>query len=106
MARRPIDEKTLIRAKRKNLPLNNLKPTESTLTQEAFIFTAPGISYPPNDWGIYNLIGNVTELIAEEGITKGGSWVSPVSTTWQSDFKDDSPNAHTGFRCVCEVMVP
>ncbi|MBL4702959.1 MAG: SUMF1/EgtB/PvdO family nonheme iron enzyme [Flavobacteriales bacterium] len=36
--------------------------------------TAPVFSYWPNGYGLYNMSGNVAEMVQEEGITKGGSW--------------------------------
>ena len=36
--------------------------------------TAPVNSYRPNDFGLYNMSGNVAEMIEEKGIAKGGSW--------------------------------
>lgn len=36
--------------------------------------TAPSVSYWPNSFGLYNMAGNVEELVQEEGIAKGGSW--------------------------------
>ena len=36
--------------------------------------TAPSKSYWPNKYGLYNMSGNVAEMLAEKGSTKGGSW--------------------------------
>lgn len=36
--------------------------------------TAPSYSYYPTDFGLYNMAGNVEELVKEKGVTKGGSW--------------------------------
>ncbi|MFC5271107.1 formylglycine-generating enzyme family protein [Adhaeribacter terreus] len=61
-------------------------------------------AYPPNDFGIYNMIGNVAEMVAEEGIAKGGSWLEPLTNSKITDRKlYDKPAADIGFRCVCEV---
>ena len=38
------------------------------------VFTAPVGAYWPNDLGIYNMSGNVAEMISEKGVTKGGSY--------------------------------
>jgi formylglycine-generating enzyme required for sulfatase activity len=37
--------------------------------------TAPVAAYWPNDIDIYNMSGNVSEMILEKGRTKGGSWL-------------------------------
>ncbi|HNX08312.1 MAG TPA: SUMF1/EgtB/PvdO family nonheme iron enzyme, partial [Bacteroidales bacterium] len=36
--------------------------------------TAPVKSYLPNKFGLYNVCGNVAEMIAEKGKTRGGGW--------------------------------
>jgi formylglycine-generating enzyme len=36
--------------------------------------TAPVKSFTPNGYGLYNMSGNVEEMVREKGITKGGSW--------------------------------
>jgi len=66
--------------------------------------TAPVCSYWKNFFGLYNMIGNVAEMVQEKGISKGGGW--------RSNFEDcrvgkDIPYTNTeawlGFRCVCVV---
>lgn len=37
-------------------------------------FTTAVKSYYPNDYGLYNMCGNAAEMIAEKGISMGGSW--------------------------------
>ncbi|MGL5892016.1 MAG: SUMF1/EgtB/PvdO family nonheme iron enzyme, partial [Bacteroidia bacterium] len=36
--------------------------------------TAPVNAYWPNNYGLYNMSGNVEEMVKEKGISKGGSW--------------------------------
>lgn len=67
----------------------------------------PGYIYDsqPNDVGIYNLLGNASELV-QGGIVKG-----PVMKVWSEKAPMDmeipfsSPNRITGFRCICEVVL-
>ena len=40
------------------------------------MFTAKVDAYHPNDYGLYNMSGNVAEMIAEDGIAVGGGWNS------------------------------
>jgi formylglycine-generating enzyme required for sulfatase activity len=67
--------------------------------------TAPVTSYKPNTYKIYNMIGNVSEIIAEKGIAKGGNFMLPLEqlkiTSQQTYTK---PEAWLGFRCICEVV--
>ncbi|MEI7594351.1 MAG: SUMF1/EgtB/PvdO family nonheme iron enzyme [Bacteroidota bacterium] len=43
---------------------------------DAADITAPVSSYYPNNFGIYNISGNVAEMVIEKGLAKGGSWKS------------------------------
>jgi formylglycine-generating enzyme required for sulfatase activity len=66
--------------------------------------TAPVKSYLPNSLGLYNLIGNVSELVKEKGMAKGCSWKHDPNAV--NVWKDDpctAPNSWTGFRCVCII---
>ncbi len=57
----------------------------------------------PNDLGIYNLRGNVSEWTSEKDISMGGGWQDSKQTILKQDtFIRKSPNAYTGFRNVCE----
>ncbi len=64
--------------------------------------TAPVNSYKPNMHKIYNLIGNVAEMVNEKGIAKGGGWINSLEECRVGkDQKYDVPNSWLGFRCVC-----
>ncbi len=66
--------------------------------------TAPAKSHFPNELGIYNLFGNVAEMVAEEGIAKGGSFIhNAEDVDVEKDFFYDAPVKWLGFRCVCEI---
>lgn len=67
--------------------------------------TAPVYSFLPNKYGIYNMSGNVAEMISEEGFTKGGGWATGADKLkiGSRDEYDNKPNPNTGFR---PVMVP
>jgi|SRR6185312_5258546 len=69
--------------------------------------TSPVISYYPNDYGLYNMAGNVKEYVMEEGITKGGGWKdtgyylqNSVEQTYDSTQKASNDR---GFRFVMHV---
>lgn len=66
--------------------------------------TAPVHSYFKNHLGLYNLLGNVAEMILEKGICKGGSWRNRLEMCRVGkDQQYEHPNAWTGFRCVCVI---
>jgi len=67
--------------------------------------TAPVQSYWPNPWGLYNMSGNVSELVAEKGECKGGSWGSMgYDLRIQQSAKVDSASCFVGFRPMLEVV--
>ena len=63
--------------------------------------TAPVISFYKNNYGLYNMCGNVAEMIDNKGIARGGSYNSPgydVQVT--SEMKYTNPSPFVGFRPV------
>ena len=59
---------------------------------------------PINNYGLYNMIGNVAELVKEKGITKGGSYrdkINDCSIEKKGQYIGASPTV--GFRTVCEI---
>ncbi len=62
--------------------------------------------YEPNDWEIYQMIGNVAEMVKERGMAKGGSWQdTPENCKIGAKQKYDKADYWVGFRCVCEVKI-
>ncbi len=76
----------------------------SPTSEEVKSTTAPVYSYWPNRYGVRQMFGNVSEMILNEGVAKGGSW-----TDFENDIHIDTnipythPSKSIGFRCVCEV---
>ncbi|MNK18588.1 Formylglycine-generating sulfatase enzyme [compost metagenome] len=63
--------------------------------------TAPVRSFWPNEFGIYNLNGNVSEMISEGSVAVGGDWNSPgydIRNQSTKKFTEASPTV--GFRPV------
>lgn len=69
--------------------------------------TAPVESYKPNGYGLYNISGNVAEMVAEEGKAKGGSWLDPEQALRiDSDGNYEHPSPTVGFRYFMEILNP
>lgn len=67
--------------------------------------TAPVKSYWPNGFGLYNISGNVAEMIADKEIVAGGSWQDPgydVRILSHKPYVGASKNV--GFRFVATVV--
>ena len=63
--------------------------------------TAPVESYFPNEFGIYHLNGNVSEMISDGNFAVGGDWNSPgFDIRNQSIKKFTEANPMVGFRPV------
>ena len=65
--------------------------------------TAPSRSFLPNTFEIYNMGGNVAEMIADQNYTKGGSYLSPadnllITAHEDADLSHGWPNI--GYRPV------
>jgi formylglycine-generating enzyme required for sulfatase activity len=62
-------------------------------------------SYFPNDMGLYDVVGNVAEMIADEFIACGGSWNDmPAQATIHSKKSYRKPNDTVGFRFFMEII--
>ncbi|MBI5219793.1 MAG: SUMF1/EgtB/PvdO family nonheme iron enzyme [Bacteroidia bacterium] len=72
---------------------------------ETYDITAPVDAFLPNGYGLFNLSGNVAEMIAEKGKTKGGSWRSSGYDV-RIDLTDtyEKSSVEIGFRCVMVVL--
>ena len=94
------------RKKYRDAPRHNFKTAtdknDNEITQKADI-TNKVDAYWTNTYGIYNILGNVAEMIAEKGIAKGGSWKNSMEeVSVEKDFTYEGPTDWLGFRCVCE----
>lgn len=62
-------------------------------------------TYYPNSFGLYNMCGNVAEMIEEKGIAKGGSYNDPAyKVTISSEVKFTKPQADIGFRVAMKII--
>lgn len=85
------------------------QPVKITTADNSFMITTPGISYWPNGYDLYNMAGNVAEMLNEPGTTIGGSWRN-TAYYMRLDVNADpykgweKPNPCIGFRVVMEVV--
>jgi len=70
------------------------------------ICPAPTLTYLPNKYGVYNIFGNVAEMIEDPGIAVGGSYIHYYNEIVPENkvVKYESPKNWLGFRCVCEII--
>lgn len=62
-------------------------------------------AYFPNNYGLFNTIGNVAEMVQEKGKAKGGSWFhSAAVSTIQNVQTYSEPQPYIGFRVFMEVL--
>ncbi|MBL1280619.1 MAG: SUMF1/EgtB/PvdO family nonheme iron enzyme [Fluviicola sp.] len=67
--------------------------------------TAPAESYWPNDFGLYNMNGNVGEMLDDKNEVIGGDWASPgYDVRIESVKKYTGASPKTGFRIVATVV--
>jgi sulfatase modifying factor 1 len=67
--------------------------------------TAPVKSYWPNGYGLYNMNGNVAEMISDKNVVVGGSWNDPGYDVRNESEKPYTGAARTvGFRMVATVV--
>ncbi len=88
-----------------NYQLNCIHPDTITTKSPPYAdVTTPVNSYQKNFIGLFNMLGNVSEMVSEKGICKGGSWRSmPEQCRIGKEETYDKPTAWIGFRCVCIV---
>jgi formylglycine-generating enzyme required for sulfatase activity len=69
--------------------------------------TRPVNAGPANEKNIYNLFGNVAEMINEYGVSVGGGWAhGPDEAGFNNTIPYSAPESWLGFRCVCIVKNP
>lgn len=75
--------------------------------KQEYDFTAASRSYLPNTYEIYNMAGNVAEMIADRPYTKGGSYLSRADKVLIAAHEDadlTKGEAHIGFRPVMMMV--
>ena len=74
--------------------------------ESGYLFTARVKNYKPNPYGLYNMVGNVSEMIQEAGIAMGGDWRSTGYNVRVSSKKkyENSGSITVGFRVYMEII--
>ena len=84
--------------------LANFNPEEGYAEDGGF-YTVKADAYFPNDYGLYNMSGNVAEMTSENGIAMGGSWMTEdynqIRTDSEASYNKAQPSI--GFRPVLSV---
>jgi formylglycine-generating enzyme required for sulfatase activity len=78
--------------------------SDSSLNEKTMI-TSPTNSFYPNSFGLYNMCGNVAEMIEEKGIAKGGSFDDTADKVRIASEKlYNKPQADIGFRISMKII--
>jgi formylglycine-generating enzyme required for sulfatase activity len=77
------------------------------LADNALYMTRVG-EYPKNPNDLFDMIGNVAEMVSEEGKAKGGGWNSFISECYvdQSQKYEGWGHPEVGFRLFMEIIEP
>jgi formylglycine-generating enzyme required for sulfatase activity len=78
---------------------------EGGITGDGYLITSPAGSYFANNMGLYDVIGNIAEMIDEKGKAMGGSWNHPgkeCTIRAVSEYEKAEPSV--GFRVFMEVI--
>lgn len=68
-------------------------------------FPVAAETYFPNDYGLYNISGNVAEMIDIQGKSKGGSWNDiPLYGQLKTVGEYKEPSPAVGFRVFMEII--
>lgn len=83
---------------------NSVQAIAGSLSDQASI-TASIYGFYKNSVGCYNMIGNVSEMVATKGTAKGGNFLLPIDSCkiiLQQTYTQAEP--WLGFRCICEIV--
>lgn len=81
-----------------------LAPPSLNYSSNDTTITAPAESYYPNQFGIYNMSGNVAELVSDDTVAMGGSWNDTgYDVRVESEQPATEAKSTIGFRVVAVI---
>lgn len=82
-----------------------LKPLQSEDLRKENTFTTTVNAYFPYASGLYNMSGNVAEMVQEQGVAKGGSFKDlPYQVMIKSERNYAKTSADIGFRIAMKIL--
>lgn len=69
----------------------NFKPGRGNYAEDGYAYTAPVYSYFPNDYGLYNMAGNVAEWTQSAYDESAYNYVHDMNPTYKYTAKDSDP---------------
>lgn len=102
---KPINHKNCYLGNFNAYPVENACARGRLPSYDGWFRMARTASYFPNDMGLYDVVGNVAEMIDEKGKACGGSWNdAPGESTIQSVKNYKRADDSIGFRIFMEVI--
>ena len=72
---------------------------------DGWALSSPVATYFANGFGLYDVVGNISEMINEPGVAMGGSWNHAAEeSTIISENRYEGKDISTGFRLFMEVI--
>ena len=85
--------------------IKTMRGDSVTIFEDGGFYTVKEDLYLPNRFGLYNVIGNVSEMTDVRNISKGGNWWSLIKDC-AVDKRDTfhTPDPRVGFRVFVQVL--
>jgi len=78
---------------------------QNAIIKQGSTFTSNVNAYFPNSFGLYNMSGNVAEMVQEQGVAKGGSFNDlPYQVMIKSERNYAKVSADIGFRIAMKIQ--